>query len=137
MKTPYLYLTEDCIRRKDKLADDEHNKSVSNYYDIYDLNLPCDYNKEMLDVKKILAIKKEIVDASLHFDNYLQQFHLQSPKLIYKSYDDLSKYTSIVCDHYNICNDIRNIILSFAIDKRRYNKEKRELRKKQKEINII
>ena len=33
---------------------------------------------------------------------------------------------------YNICHDKRNIILSFAINKRRYSKEKMEIRRKQK-----
>ena len=130
MKTPYSSLTEECIRKKDQLADNEHNQVVSDYFCLYGESIPYDCEKEMKDVKKVLAIKKEITDVSVTFDKYLQQFYLQLPKLIYKSYDDLSKYTSIVCDHYNICNDIRNIILSFAVDKRRYNKEKRGIRTK-------
>ena len=43
----------------------------------------------MKDVKKVLAVKKEITDVSVTFDKYLQQFYLQLPKLIYKSYDEL------------------------------------------------
>ena len=58
MKTPYLSLTEECIRKKDQLADNEHNQVVSDYFCLYGESIPYDCEKEMKDVKRVLAVKK-------------------------------------------------------------------------------
>ena len=88
----------------------------------------------MADAKKVLTIKNEILDASRKFDKLVHQFYIDIPKIIFTDYDNCSKYVSMFCDQYNICNDIRNIILHFTIDKTYYNREIRKLRKQKKLI---
>ena len=101
----------------------------------YELYFKVDYEKQNSDIKKLLIVQNEILDESLKFDKYIHQFNLEIPKLIFIGYDNISKYVSMICDSYKLCNDIRNMILSFAIDHKRYNKEKRNLRKKNKLVS--
>ena len=57
MKTPYSSLTEECIRKKDQLADNEHNQVVSDYFCLYGESIPYDCEK---DVKKCCQLKKKL-----------------------------------------------------------------------------
>ena len=90
MREDYYYLTKDCIWKKDKLADDYQNKL--NYYFLdHDIEVKCDYKKEMQDIKKVQAIKQAIVDASLNFDKLLHEFNVEKPKVLFLSYENYSK----------------------------------------------
>ena len=46
MKTPYSSLTEECIRKKDQHADNEHNQVVSDYFCLYGESIPYDAKKK-------------------------------------------------------------------------------------------
>ena len=131
MKTPYSSLTADCLRKKDNIADEYQNKMINHAF-MNDIEYTFDRKKEIADAQRIIAIKKDILGASSIFDKSLHQFNLEIPRIIFIGYDNCSKYVSIICDRYNICNDIRNIILSFTIGKRYYNHEKRKMRKQKK-----
>ena len=131
MKRDYSFLTDSCLSKKERTADN-YQHSMIQHLELNDIELKFNYQKEMADVKKVLTIKNEILDASRKFDKLVHQFYIDIPKIIFIDYDNCSKYVSMFCDQYNICNDIRNIILHFTIDKTYYNSEIRKTRKTKK-----
>ena len=135
MKQDFYYFTQSCIDKKDKTAD-EYQQRMLTFALMNDIEYKSDYKKEMIDVRKILAIKKEILDASLNFDKCVLQFNIQKPRITFRDYDNYSRYVAMICDRYNICNDLKNVILRFAIDKTYYNREIRKMRKHKKNLCI-
>ena len=59
MRDDYYHLTQSCIREKDNMADDYHNK-VNYYFLDNDIEIKLNYAKEMNDVKKLQKLKKDI-----------------------------------------------------------------------------
>ena len=137
MKTIYYDFTRECLHKKDSVAEDIKNNFIVDYLmtDDYELCFKVNYEKQNADIEKLQKLQNEILNESLKFDNCIQQFKLEIPNIIFIGYDNISMYVSIICYHYKICNDIRNIILSFAIDKTVYNREKRQIRKHKKLIS--
>ena len=130
MKQDYYCLTKSCIWEKDIEADQYQQEMIS-YADRNNIEYKLNYKKEMADVKKVGAIKTSVVDSSLYLDKLLHKFKMEIPRIILKECDNYIKYVEMCCNRYRICNDLQNIILSFIIDKR-YNREKREMRKQKK-----
>ena len=127
----FYYITHQCLHEKDTLAEHIKNDFVVNFLmtDTYDLCFKVDYKKQKSDIEKLQKIQKSILNESKNFDNAIQTFYREIPQIIFLAYDNCSKNVAFVCAKFKICSDIKNIILSYAINKTKYNNAKRHKRK--------